>query len=106
MVSLNNGPMMAKTLPNKYIYNITGKLIPTNYQSVLATEFVIFSSLWMMSNSLFFVCSYRIEDEASGKTSVNAFQVHTTAVYTVLLHTTSDAKVGEIEFKLKVLINN
>ncbi len=37
--------MIAKAIPNKYMYNITGKLTPTNYQSVLATVFVVFSCM-------------------------------------------------------------
>lgn len=45
MVSLDDTPMIAKAIPNKYMYNITGKLTPTNYQSVLATVFVVFSCM-------------------------------------------------------------
>jgi hypothetical protein len=40
MVSLDGRQREVKTLPNKYIFNIEEKLTPTDYQSVLSTEFV------------------------------------------------------------------
>jgi hypothetical protein len=42
LVTLDSRPMIVEILPNKYIYNITERLTPTDYQSVLPTEFVLY----------------------------------------------------------------
>ena len=91
MVSLDDTTKIVKAIPNKYIYNITGKLTPTNYQSVLATVFVFFSC--MIFEIISFINRYKLKMKLLENNQWNTFRVYTTAVYTVFLYTMSDGKV-------------
>ncbi|UJR26670.1 hypothetical protein I4U23_007987 [Adineta vaga] len=80
MLSLDGKQSEVKTIPNNYNFKITKKLSPTEYQSVLPTN-------------------YRIQNLANGHTSVETFDIYTTAVYTVLLHNSNNDTLHAIQFE-------
>ncbi len=92
MVSLDGGQTTVTTIPNIYTYYMIEKLSPTEYQSVLAEEFVFLDFFETLFS--FVVGRYRIQNGTSGVISEDKFQVYTTAVYTALLYNTDDAKVS------------
>ncbi|CAF0750344.1 unnamed protein product [Didymodactylos carnosus] len=78
VVSLDGKQTVVQTIPNKYTFNLTGKLIPSEYQTVLAA-------------------SYRIKTVNDGHISSEKFDLDNTAVYTVLLF---DSKDGDLHGRL------
>jgi hypothetical protein len=93
MVSLDGQQKSIRTLPNKYIYHFEKKLSPTEYKSVLSTEFVLFLDN-RKKISYFFFGRYEFENIANGEISNDKFRVQTTAIYTALVYNTNNDKVG------------
>ncbi|CAF1049008.1 unnamed protein product [Adineta ricciae] len=79
LVSFDDGNNTIVTLtPNKYTFNITGELVPTEYESVLETR-------------------YRIHSVSTNQEPTGSFYVERSGVYTVLL-------VNQTENKIKALL--
>ncbi|CAF1448991.1 unnamed protein product [Adineta ricciae] len=80
VVTLDGKQSDVETVPNKYNFKMSKKLLPTDYKSVLPTN-------------------YEIKNLATQQISAENFDTHPTAVYTVLLHNSNNDRLHATVFE-------